>query len=270
MPSPDITVLIPTFRRPALLREAIDSALAQQGVSVEIVVVDDSAEGGARDTVASIADARITYLHNDPPSGGRPALVRNAGLHLARGRFIHFLDDDDRAVPGFYRAAVTAFEANPNKGVVFGGIEPFGDDPKALAHERAFFADAGRRARVGYRTRSRRFMTAMLLFQNTVLVNSACMIRRECIQSIGGYSSDVIFNEDVEFYARAIRRFGCVFLNRPVLQYRILSDSLMHGRDDDRQIAESYRRMYARYRSTNGAGELFALKVFSRTLLRFL
>lgn len=82
----DISVIIPTFRRPALLREAIASALAQEGVSVEIVVVDDSPERSAREGVEGLNDPRVTYIQNDPPSGGKPALVRNAGWPLARQR----------------------------------------------------------------------------------------------------------------------------------------------------------------------------------------
>ena len=43
----DVSVVIPTFRRPALLREAIASVRAQSGVAVELIVVDDSPEGSA-------------------------------------------------------------------------------------------------------------------------------------------------------------------------------------------------------------------------------
>lgn len=266
----DVTVVIPTFRRPELLREAITGALTQEGVNVEVVVVDDSPEGSARSAVASFADPRVHYIKNERPSGGNPALVRNAGWPKSRGRFIHFLDDDDRPVQGFYRAAVQAFEQNPDRGVVFGRVEPFGADPNALVHEREFFADATRRARIAARMRSRRWMTAVLLFQPTVLVNSACMIRRECVASVEGYNPDIPMNEDIDLYQRAVRKFGCVFLDRVVIEYRILGDSLMHGRGDDNKLAEAYRKMYAGYRRTNGVGEWLALKVFSKTLLQFI
>ena len=266
----DISVIVPTFRRPELLAEAIRSALEQERVSMEVIVVDDSPEGSARDVVAGFAVAFVTYIKSELPSGGKPASVRNAGWPRAQGRFIHFLDDDDLAISGFYRAAVDAFEAHPERGVVFGGIVPIGTDPAALAHERVYFAQAMRRARIASTMRSRLWFTASLLFENTMLVNSACMIRRECVAQIGGYDSAVPMNEDVDFYSRAIRRFGCVFLDQPVLQYRILNDSLMHGRKEDTPINEAYKRIYANYTEAHSATELFLMKVFARTVLRML
>lgn len=267
----DVSVVIPTFRRPLLLEEAIRSALAEEGVTVEVIVVDDSPEGSAREVTDRVADARVTYMRSEPPSGGRPALVRNSGWPKATGRYVHFLDDDDKVAAGFYAAAAAAFEANPDRGVVFGRIEPFADaESPALARERAYFAKAARRAAFAARIPTRHFLVANLLFFETVLVNSACMIRRECIAPIEGYDAAVLMNEDVDFYCRAIRGFGFVFLDRTTVHYRILSDSLMHGRKNDEKLVDAYRHMYARYRRTHSSAELFAMKLFARTVLRVL
>ena len=263
----DVSVVVPTFRRLEMLKEALLSALAQEGVTVEVVVVDDSPEGSARAVVEALGDSRVLYVRNDPPSGGRPALVRNAGWPKARGRFLHFLDDDDRVAQGFYAAAVKTFNANPKRGVVFGRISPFGGDPKSMEHEHAFFANAARRAQLAARVGGKLWMVANLLFADTVLVNSACLIRRDCVAALEGYDPQMPLNEDVEFYCRAIRRFGFAFLDQVVLHYRILPSSLMHGRANNDGIVETYRRMYAQYRAKHGAFELLAMKIFSRTVL---
>jgi len=269
---PDLSVVIPTFRRPALLVEAIQSALGNStDVDVEIIVMDDSPEEASRDCVTGLADPRIRYELNRPVSGGKPALVRNAGFERATGRFIHFLDDDDRVADGFYRSAMQAFAERPGVGVVFGRIEAFGDgDADSMAHEHRFFADAARRAQRASRLRSRDWLVANLLFAPTVLVNSACVIRRECVAQIGGYDPELRLNEDVEFYLRAIRGSGFTYLDQTVLYYRILGASLMHGRSDDAALVDTYRRMHAKYRATNGTLEFIALKLLARTLMRFL
>jgi glycosyltransferase involved in cell wall biosynthesis len=265
----DLSVVVPTFRRPRLLAEAITSALAQRDVATEVIVVDDSPEGSAREVVQSLADERVIYLQREVPSRGRPALVRNTGWPRARGRFVHFLDDDDRVAEGFYRAAVDAFAAHPDRGVVFGRIEPFADDPSAkLEEERRFFAVATRRARLAARLRSRRWMTFNLLFKETMLVNSSGIVRRECVEALGGYVPELSMNEDVDFFCRAIRRFGFHFLDQVVLHYRIVPDSLMHGRVDNEALAQSYRLMYQRYRQAHGSAEFLAMKVLAGTLLR--
>src|SRR5260221_10766659 len=107
---PDVSVIVPTFRRPVQLKEAIASALAQSEVSLEVIVVDDSPEGSARAAVEGLGDARVRYLKHEPPSGGVPGRVRNAGWPLAQGRFVQFLDDDDRVAEGAHQAMVEALE----------------------------------------------------------------------------------------------------------------------------------------------------------------
>jgi glycosyltransferase involved in cell wall biosynthesis len=267
----DVSVVIPTFRRCELLTEAIGSALAQQDVSVEIIVVDDSPEGSARDAVANLRDPRIQYVQSATPSGGRPALVRNEGWKKARGRFIHFLDDDDRVAGGYYRAAVAAFESHPECGVVFGQIRPFSEpESAALEFEQQFFRRAARRTRLWSRLGSRWALAANLLFMPTLLVNSACMIRREHVQSLDGYDANIMLNEDVDFFCRAIRAYGCRFLDQVVVHYRILPTSLMHGRTGNQKLIDSYQRMYARYRAKHGGIELLAMKILARTVMRVL
>lgn len=117
----DVSFVIPTCRREIQLREAISSVLRQSGVTLQVIVVDDSGQATARDAVASVGDARVLYTARKEPSSGRPALVRNEGGRLAQGRYLYFLDDDDlpwesaRSIaPRFMRLRPTA---GPARGV---------------------------------------------------------------------------------------------------------------------------------------------------------
>lgn len=143
----DVSVVIPTFRRNQELAEAIASVQAQQGVSLEILVVDDSPEGSAQPVAESLGDRRLCYLRNLHPTGGIPSVARNLGWPRASGRFVHFLDDDDIVPAGHYAAVIAAFASRPEVGLVFGRVEPFGVCPEAqLQHERRYFAQAARNA----------------------------------------------------------------------------------------------------------------------------
>jgi glycosyltransferase involved in cell wall biosynthesis len=203
----------------------------------------------------------------DEPSGGKPALVRNAGWRRATGRYIHFLDDDDLVVDGAYAALAGALDANARAGVAFGGVEPFGDDPAYLRHNQALFADSARRARASQRLRSRRYLLANMMFCNPCLTCSACMIRREGVVALGGFDPDTCPYEDADFYIRAIRRFGQVFVDRVVLRYRTGHSSLMTAVPASRG-PEAYRTIYRKYREENGSLEFMALKLMGRVFLR--
>lgn len=265
-PAPvDLSVVVPTFRRPRELGEAVASALAQEGVGVEVIVVDDCPDGSAR-AVAALDDPRVIYIRNPAPTGGKPGVVRNLGWPRARGRVIHFLDDDDLVPPGHYRAALAAFERHPGVGVVFGRVEPFGDEAQ-LPQERAYFARAAQRALVSDRFGPRWAYAARMFFGETLMVCSAGIVRRDCVAAVNGFDADIKFIEDVDFYARVIRRFGAHFMDRVALRYRI-GRSIMHGHTVDDPVRENYRRMLENYRAEWGTLDFWALKLFARTVLK--
>jgi GT2 family glycosyltransferase len=237
--------------------------LGQQGVDVEVIIVDDSADGSAATHAALLHDPRVRYVRRAQPSGGVPAMARNDGWKLARGRYVHFLDDDDVLTMGASRALVSALDEKPRRGVAVGTIHPFGRDVEALCQEQAYFTAAATTLR---QTRSRASLVARLLYGTTPLVNSACMIRRSCIESVGGYATDVARCEDVDFYLRAIRRFGFVFVDRPVVNYRTGAQSLMHTATTAEMLKSSYRRIYKAYRREYGFAELLGLHVLAEVI----
>ncbi len=90
--APTFSVVIPTYRRPDLLAEAVDSVLAQTRTDWECLIVDD---GGGQ--VIEPPDPRVRVIRR--PSPGGPAAARNDGVAAATGRWLTFLDDDDRYTP---------------------------------------------------------------------------------------------------------------------------------------------------------------------------
>lgn len=263
MGEPTVSVVIPTFRRVPELLEAIDSVLSQEGVDVDLIVVDDSPEGSAREAVTSLGDPRVQYHQRSVPTGGVPGMVRNEGWTHARGDFVHFLDDDDRLAPHALARLVAALRERPSAGVAVGVVKPFGDDPDALRHEERYFSDG---ARILRQRHPRLLLVASMLFGRTPLVNSACMVRRACFERVGGYSADVRYVEDVDFYLRAIRRCGYVFVDTPVVHYRVGTPSLMHSLADLTVLRGSYRAIYRNYIAAHGRIELLGLRALALAL----
>jgi glycosyltransferase involved in cell wall biosynthesis len=258
---PVISVVIPTFRRELILLEAIRSALSTTDIALEVLVLDDTPEGSAASHVAAIGDDRVHYVHRAKPSGGVPAIVRNEGLALARGRYVHFLDDDDILEKGALTALSSALDKAPEAGVAIGTVVPFGEDEDLLAYQRQYFTLAAGRLRA---VRSQMQLVAGMLFESTPLVNSSCMVRKACAIAVGGYSPDVPLCEDVDFFMRAIRHSGFVFIDRPVVRYRTGEPSLMQTLGGDRPLfIQSYRSIHDRYREQHGALEFVLLKAMA-------
>lgn len=270
---PDISVVIPTFQRPQELLEAISSVLRQENVTVEVIVVDDSAEASAREPVEGLGDPRVSYVQNPKPSGGYPSIVRNLGWPRATGTFVHFLDDDDIVPEGHYDEVVRAFAAHPEVGHVFSRIEPFGTASDGqMAHEREYFDHAARKARFCSRFGSKWAFVPKMLFNQLLFVCSACVLRRECVEQLGGFDPEIRLMEDADFHIRAIRRFGTVYLDRVGLNYRISAKSLMHSPNPSeaqlRDEREGHRLLHAKYRRERGLFEYYAIQAFARTILK--
>jgi glycosyltransferase involved in cell wall biosynthesis len=264
-----VSTIIPTFRRPRELEEAVRSVLAQEGVALEVWVVDDSPEGSARKVVERVARPHVHYLAMPTPSGGRPGAVRNHGLPHACGTYVHFLDDDDLVPHGHYRRAVSDLDSRPGFGALFGRVAPFGIDEGKLDHEYTFFNHADRQARFCQQLGARWGFAAVQSFLSTMLVCSAGLLRRTCVESVGGFDPEVRLVEDVDLYARIFQRFDVLYLDEVTVHYRI-GDSLMQSRPNNDAIVQSYRRMHKRYHDELGTFRFLLLKAMARTLFRLL
>jgi glycosyltransferase involved in cell wall biosynthesis len=94
---PTVSVIIPTYDREALLREAVASVRAQTYEDWELIVADDGSTDGTRAYLAAIDDARVRPLLLE--HRGDTISARQAALDVARGRWIAFLDSDDAWLP---------------------------------------------------------------------------------------------------------------------------------------------------------------------------
>jgi glycosyltransferase involved in cell wall biosynthesis len=104
-----VTVVIPTHNRSRFLREAVASVLAQRGVPLEVLVVDDGSKDETPEVLETFGDF-ITAVFQ--PHRGVSA-ARNHGIRLARGEWIAFLDSDDLWLPGKLEIQMAFLEAHP-------------------------------------------------------------------------------------------------------------------------------------------------------------
>ena len=120
--------MIPTHNRHEQLPGAVDSALAQTLPDVEVVVVDDA----STPSVQVAEDPRVTCVRLEENVG--LAAARNAGLAAARGRWVTFLDDDNRLLPEMAAVSLAAVEnaTLPPPVAVISAIEVVGPDGRLL------------------------------------------------------------------------------------------------------------------------------------------
>ncbi|MBU2960332.1 glycosyltransferase [Citreicella sp. C3M06] len=107
----DATIIIAAWCAEASLAHAVRSALAQNDVSVEVIVIDDASPDGTFALAQNLAaqDGRVRALRQS--RNGGPAAARNAGLAAAQGRWVAVLDADDAMAPGRLASMIALGEA---------------------------------------------------------------------------------------------------------------------------------------------------------------
>lgn len=121
MTSYDLSVLLPTYNSELTVARAIRSCLAQPGISVEVIVVDDGSTDNTAWRVNEFEDARIHYIYQR--NAGLVAALRTAADH-AQGRYVIRCDSDDWFEPKALSRMVVAMEAGA--GFCYGQIRYYG------------------------------------------------------------------------------------------------------------------------------------------------
>lgn len=226
-----VTVVIPTYNRRHLLAGAIDSALAQEGVQVDVIVVDDGSTDGTIDWLQhTYAHQPVQVLRNAGRKG--PAGGRNTGMRAAQGELVALLDSDDRFLPGHLAQAAQAFARFPDLGLVFGRAQYLRngqpDDYMGPLFQRKLATAPARHRDAGL------VIFELGLFEH--LLRNGCwfnlstvVMRRELAGE--GMNEALRVAEDYEFWVRLAQRhrFGCLL--QPQISYLLHDDNISFEAD---------------------------------------
>jgi glycosyltransferase involved in cell wall biosynthesis len=230
-PAPAVSVVVPTFNCAPYLPRAIDSVLAQEGVSVELLVVDDGSTDDTRAVLAARYGDRpeVRVLRHEV--NRNQGAARNTGLDAARGEHVFFLDADDWIDPGALRRLTELAAESGAEVVACGARLAFPDGRTEPFHAHAFACAGGREALrelVAYRIGS---IVWDKLYRRDFLEGH----RLRFVDSI---KEDVIFSIEATYVCRHFRSTDEVFCN-----YFQREDSCIRGTPTIRHL-ESFIQVY--------------------------
>jgi glycosyltransferase involved in cell wall biosynthesis len=105
-----VSFIIPTYNRGYIIKNAVNSILAQTDSNWELIVIDDGSTDNTKDVVASINDSRIVYSYQKNQGA---AVARNNGIQQARGTWIAYLDSDNELSPKYLETMFSWINKNP-------------------------------------------------------------------------------------------------------------------------------------------------------------
>lgn len=209
---PRVSVIIPTYNNACFLPQALDSVLSQNYDDYEIIVVDDGSTDATSVVLESYAD-RIRMVHQENAGS---AAARNAGLELALGEFIVFLDADDLLLPGKLRQQAAHLQLRPWLGYVHSGWRKINERGEVLRDVEP------------WTYAPQLDLRSWLQYKPVQL--GAMMFRRLWLDSVGGLDPALRQSHDVDLLLR-LSLAGCrgEWLYRPTICYRQHSGSTIHG-----------------------------------------
>ena len=225
------SVIIPTYNRAGIVGEAMDSVLAQTDGRFELLVVDDGSDDDTAATVHRRRDSRVSYVRIAHQG---VSAARNAGIALATGRYVSFLDSDDLWKPDKLAAELAFFERHPDVGAVFSDLEKW--DGATFVPSFMRVTEVFSKWLIGLAGNtlllSPKVMRWCLLQEVPVKIPSLT-VRRDVLLGAGGFDATWTSSEDWELLLRLAAKTSFGYIDQPLATIRISPDSL-HRLDQER------------------------------------
>jgi GT2 family glycosyltransferase len=190
IPTPLVSVVIPTYNRATMVERAVRSALAQDYEALEVVVVDD---GSSDDTAARLAvfGDRVRLVCHPVNRGASAA--RNTGIEAARGEYVALLDSDDLWAPDKTRRQLQFMAERGLDMSCTGFRSVYGQGLPPVSKPRPY---------------TERMGLEDLAWGIYVAPGTTLIARRDVLVGIGGYDTSLPRLEDWELLLRAVRATG--------------------------------------------------------------
>jgi hypothetical protein len=210
-----ITTVIPTYRRPSLLRRAIRSVLDQSYSALKICVYDNASGDETANVVSALAsrDSRIDYYCHPENIGAQDNFI--FGLSKVETPLVHFISDDDFLLPGFFARATSALQKYPGAAFFSGGMLSADSDGQV----RGFLRYGSDTERIYLPPES-----FHLLVPYTRTWTSA-LFRRSSLQSLGGLKKETGYSFSLDLILRSAARFAAVLSDTPCAVFTVHPNS---------------------------------------------
>lgn len=185
-----VSVVIPTYERPAFLEGAVETALDQTYDDLEVIVVDDGSETAYAGAVVDEYPERVIGIEHEENRGLSAA--RNAGIERASGEYVAFLDDDDRWHETKIERQVRRLESDNRVGLVTCLSVSVTPDGEVIHVERD--APSGD-------------LSDSMLRKNLIGSPSRVLVRRTALEEIDGFDEDLPTKQDWDLYIRLCRNW---------------------------------------------------------------
>jgi glycosyltransferase involved in cell wall biosynthesis len=216
-----VSAVIICYNGERFVLEAIRSALAQVGVDLEVIVVDDGSTDRSADFARGIHDPRLRVIEKE---NGGPNSARNLGAKEARSPWIAFLDCDDWWGPRKLQHQLAAVCGNPDVALIHSSAILLAADGHEIARLPAI---------------ARGWILPELVVNNVITAGgSSALVRRNALEEVGWFDESLELAEEWECWMRIAARYPVATVTEQFDVYKLMREK-SYGSDAERMLVNS-------------------------------
>ena len=204
-----VSVILPTYNRKNELKASIDSVLNQTYTDYELIIVDNGSTDDTYNHISKyLSDDRIRYYYKQ---NGGVSSARNYGISKANGEYIAFQDSDDIWHKDKLEKQVLKLDELKDYGLVYGRIGyKYNNDYMVVPSDEMLFEQ------------NDGDIYADLLYKN--VIGCPClMVRKECVESVGGFDEKFPALEDYDYALRLSKKYKAAFIDDVLVEASIMN-----------------------------------------------
>lgn len=201
-----VSIIIPNYNRENLVVETVQNMLDQDYPAKEVIVVDDGSTDRSLERLQEFGDTITVATQKNQG----PGAARNHGLEIAKGKYIQFMDSDDLASRNKISSQVTRLQ-QANADAVYSPWAKFDIDARSIKISSPVLQTEG--------IPQESLFLSLLQGWSTVL--QTLLFKRELLDEIGPFKTDVSYLEDIDYLVRVILKSAEIaFESSPIIIYR--------------------------------------------------
>ena len=207
--SPLVSVIVPTYNRAPIVTDAINSVLAQTFNNFQLIIIDDGSTDSTKGVLAPY-QGKLEYFYK---TNGGVSSARNAGVRMAKGKYIAFLDSDDIWHSERLETLVNFMEHKSCYSAVFTDCEGIDGDGNTIDTTRYGELFSGQEPSLSF-------------FLEHMFSGFACMCTRSALLEVGEFDETLRTAEDIDYALRLAAHHRIAHIATPLLKIRKGIDSL--------------------------------------------
>lgn len=265
MKNPLVSICIPTHNRFSIFKQALKSAQKQTYKNIEIVISDNSSGNESKLLVSQFRDKRIRYYKNSSNIGSFSNVSRVA--HLAKGKYIKYLLDDDLLKPDCVIKMVDILEKYPKVGVVMAPLEII--DEKSLPIQPRFYFFKKMKYLYKYLDKNK-YMNKEIIMQDFLTriypccVPTGIMFRKSLFENVGGFDKKYSYIGDVDLCMNFATKMDFYYIDEFLSSWRYSNTSetvsILHKKGIELDIFYRLTNKYLSYTNSIQKAYFFASK----------